>query len=147
MYCIQCGCQNHNVQECHLWKKYCNQCGKLGHLKKDCWDIVGRPNKCQNDKADEDQSGSSKRMKREDQVHVNEEITDEIIMFGVEENKVLYDSKDEYNVNTANPNDEGVLYYGWLANCAMTSHVTNQCKGFVTYQQTNNTTIAGVGNM
>ena len=44
-------------------------------------------------------------------------------------------------------NDQHVLYYGWVADCATTSHMSNQQEVFCFYQPTNGTTVAGFGNV
>jgi len=43
-------------------------------------------------------------------------------------------------------NDDRLIYYDWLADSAMTSHVTNQCDAFINYECLTNKLVLGVGN-
>jgi transposase InsO family protein len=54
----------------------------------------------------------------------------------------IYDAYDP-----TDPNDELIEWYDWLADCATTSHVTNQRDAFITYCPEVNTTVSGVGNV
>jgi hypothetical protein len=67
---------------------------------------------------------------------------------GEEKQSMNYESDTYiYKVcDPADPNDESLGWYDWLADCAMTSHICNDRNSFVTYHPQNNT-VAGVGNV
>jgi hypothetical protein len=145
---------NHNTQDCRFLKKtlVCDNCNKRGHLKKDCWGLVGRPSKRGADNTGK-QQGNNKRQQR-DKANMN---TEEIITFGAKELKAaekenvndngIEDLDEGYDVDTTDPNDKHILYYDWLANSTTTAHVTNQHEVFTTYHPAKDATIVGVGNI
>jgi len=69
--------------------------------------------------------------------------------------KIPFDSSDEGQVfnfddpNVTNPDeiDTCLIFYNWLANSAMTSHVCNQCDAFMMFHPLTATTVMGVGNI
>jgi hypothetical protein len=66
----------------------------------------------------------------------------EHIAFLVEEELYNFNTLDACN---AEKNDERLIFYDWLADSAMTSHVTHQCEAFTTYMPSANTYVTGVG--
>ena len=54
---------------------------------------------------------------------------------------------DSLELYINDPNNELIRFYDWLADCATTSHVSNQLDVFITYQCEDNITVAGVGNI
>src|SRR6202453_456623 len=70
----------------------------------------------------------------------------EIITFGAEEVNAMDVNEGSKDFDVADPNDERVLYYDWLADSATTAHVTNQREVFETYHPATEATVAGVGN-
>jgi hypothetical protein len=55
-----------------------------------------------------------------------------------------FDNKDVANYSM---NDESTLYYDWLADSVMTSHITNRRDTFVTYEPIKDTPITSVGGL
>jgi len=145
MFCTYCKRDNHNVQDCRVLKRQmkCEHCKKKGHQKKDCWEIVGKPNKR---RAEEDQGESNKRQCMNEAAMNVEVNAKEIITFGAEEVNAMDVNEGSEDFDVADPNDERVLYYDWLADSATTAHVTNQREVFETYHPATEATVAGVGN-
>ena len=160
--CKQCNKNNHGTQDCiylgkskcqdcnkfhtskNCWK--CDSCGKNGHLSKNCWG-KGK-GKCPWSGQGE---GRANKMQKQESVNLAtvEETVEETVAFNVEQTTeatvaALDDSLESY-IN--DPNNELIRFYDWLADCATTSHVSNQLDAFTTYHPENNTTVAGVGNI
>jgi len=66
----------------------------------------------------------------------------EYIAFPVEEELHNFDL---FNACNTGGIDEHLIYYDWLADSAMTSHITHQCNTFTTYTFMGNRTVMGVG--
>jgi len=66
----------------------------------------------------------------------------EYIAFPVEEELHNCDLFDACNTGGI---DECLIYYDWLADSAMTSHISHQCDAFTTYTSMGNKTVIGVG--
>ena len=52
---------------------------------------------------------------------------------------------DTYDACNTDANDERLIYYDWLADTAMTSHITHQREAFTNYTPMGNVSITGVG--
>jgi hypothetical protein len=68
------------------------------------------------------------------------------------EEKVVFDPDEEGSgfkeyVATNGEIDECVIWYNWLADSTMTSHVTNQRAALVNYRPAYGMSVAGVGNV
>ena len=68
-------------------------------------------------------------------------------------NQTTFDTSDQDKyinfdvpVSDMSTNDDRLIYYDWLADSAMTSHVTNQRNAFINYEQLTNKLVLGVGN-
>ena len=110
----------------------CHNCGKFRHHAKDCW--LKKKNK------DKD-----KRIKRNwngEKQGENETNVGEYIAFPVKEELHNFVSFDACNTRGI---DECLIYYNWLVDSAMTSHISHQHDAFTTYTSMGNKTIMGVG--
>lgn len=58
-----------------------------------------------------------------------------------------YFNFDKEDVANYSINDERIIWYDWLADSTTTSHITNQCETFITYEPIQNTPITGVGGL
>jgi hypothetical protein len=112
----------------------------------------GTKEKKLNDRNEKDKT--NKRSKQEATHTTIEEVgtgESELIMF-VGEEKVVFDPDEEGSgfeeyVATNGEIDECVIWYDWLADSVMTSHVTNQRSVLVDYRPANGTSVAGVSNV
>jgi hypothetical protein len=58
------------------------------------------------------------------------------------------DSNNEYRVDYEDSaNEDTVLFYNWLADSGVTSHICNNCDSFETYCSLPNSVVRGVGNV
>ena len=80
---------------------------------------------------------------------------DEIVMFALTElSEITFDNSEEgqfFNFNEPDVNDSSesnpcLIYYDWLADSAMTLHISNQCEAFTTLHPLTDTLVSGVGN-
>ena len=147
--CQNCGHLSHSTDNC-WWrgKPKCLRCGYFGHLKKDC------KNKCKGKslkrkgekKSKKDELKKKKRTdeKKADESHIVEVEEEEIVCY-FDEDKEMYNF-DTYNLSNPNGMDERLIYCGWLANSATTSHVSNACEMFTNFQLLQKEAVTGVGN-
>ena len=86
----------------------------------------------------------------------NEEDDNEHITFSLHEpSGIAFDDSEEgqffnfdkFNVNISSELNPPLLYYDWLGDSAMTSHVSNRCEAFKTFHPLTGTTVSGVGNV
>jgi len=139
MYCNQCGCRNHNTKDCRYLKKTkCNECGKEGHLKKDCWGLKAKQNKHSNKEKPGRGEKPSKKPKNEQAHPTIEEVAfkakeeaekdEDMYVSNVSLIDLIEDGLtfDDDKVSLVDSNDEHILYYDWLTDCAITSYVSNQ---------------------
>jgi hypothetical protein len=125
-----------------LWdQEKCTHCGKFNHLLANCYykDKLKEQNK--KDKAKENPRKHSRTEKANAAdsdcsyatIKEVEEVTLGGITFDALEHGQFFNFNNK-NVANSSINDERTLYYDWLANSATTSHITNQCDTFVTYE-------------
>jgi len=93
----------------------------------------------------EGNGGGDAKKQKKDVANVVEE---EVISFMVDEGE-----GQDYNYNTTDVSDslamdERVSYYDdWVADTGMTSHITNRCDAFTTYQTLEDKNVSGVGGL
>jgi hypothetical protein len=154
-YCKRCKKHGHATDDCFLWDqdKY-THCGKSNHLLDDYFykdklkeqikkgKAKENPHKCSKTKeantVDSDQSYAT--------IEEVREVTPRGITFDALENGQFFNFTNN-NVTDYSVNDESTLYFDWLADSVTTSHITNQCDTFVTYESIQDTLITGVGGL
>ena len=120
--CRNCGHPSHAIKKCWwLGKPKCNKCGYFGHLEKDC---EGKGKKRKGGKKSED--GTSKKKKKAEKTE--------------ESNMIVCNLEEDEEMN-------GFTDYDWLADSAMTSHVSNSLEAFTRFQLLQEAKISGVGNI
>ena len=132
-------CNKFHTNDC--WK--CESCEKYGHLAKNCWKTKGKGKRSRSGQGE----GSAKKKQKQESASLA--TVEETVAFNAEQTAedtvaALDDSLESY-IN--DPNNELIRFYDWLADCATTSHVSNQLDAFITYQHEDNITVAGVGNI
>jgi hypothetical protein len=155
-YCKHCENFGHWTNDCHTWgKDQCTHCSKYNHALDDCY----FKDKLKLNKKEKKKENTRKCAKNE----VNEVNTAESdhSYAAIEEFRetssrgITFDSSESgqyFNFNNKDVtnysmNDKSTLYYDWLANSATTSHITNRCDIFVTYEPIQDTLITGIGDL
>jgi hypothetical protein len=104
------------------------------------------------EKSDRKGKRPKKKPRREE---MDEKNDDEHIVFALNEpSEITFDDSEEgqfFNFNEPDVNDSSesnprLIYYDWLADSAMTSHVSNRHEAFVTFHPLTDTIVSGVGN-
>jgi hypothetical protein len=136
--------QSHKTNECRfLGQSKCCICERFGHRTEDCYlrraKELKHKREPKDDKADRKGKKPAGKQKREE-VNEGEEMDkkddDEHIMFTVEKSEslnIVFDSSekgqvfnfDDPNVNNSSEIDTHLIFYNWLTDSAMTSHVCN----------------------
>ena len=144
-------CQN-------LGKNSCGSCGKYGHAQKDCWKNKGNKRKREKDNKPSNTKGNANKrfQSNEAKPTTNVEQT-HFITFNAVEDPIRFSPSEEgqyfnFDSNCTNSadvtmNDERIIYYDWLADSAMTSHICNAREVFTTYNPIQSTPVVGVGNV
>jgi hypothetical protein len=168
MYYRQCGLNNHNTDTCHFLGArssiYCDNCEKYSHKTDKCWQRNGNNAPRRKRKRGNGRDGSGgKGKKRAKAERANAAMEESNVAatnveekaeltFMVEEGDILFDETevgqysgfDDYDPLSGN--DYRLLWYDWVADSAMTSHICNACEAFAKYSPADGITVAGVGN-
>jgi len=146
MLCRNCKHDSHITDDCKwLGQPQCNKCDWFGHTGADCRRQPKR-------KREAEREGKQKKPKKEETNAAEEQVnlTNEISCAHIEEIVCLANDADstespaKCNVSGADNNDDMILY-DWLADCATTSHVTNMRDAFTTFTPLRKP-VHGVGN-
>ena len=142
--CKNCGHPSHDTKDCWwLRKPKCNKCGYFGHLKKDCKKHKGKNLKRKGEKKSE--KDELKKKKKADEFQESHIVEEEIVCY-LDEDKEMYNF-DTYDLSNPNKIDERLISYNWLADSAMTSHVSNTHEMFTNFQLLQKAAVIGVGNI
>jgi hypothetical protein len=137
---------------CWWGKEKCIHCDRFNHASDDCY-FKDKP------KTDKKGKGRANPRKRSRNQEANVADSDQpyaaIEDVGEGSSGITFDSSedgqffnfDNKNVASYSMNDEPTLYYGWLADSATTSHITNRRDTFIAYEPIKDTPITGVGGL
>ena len=127
-------------------------------MSDECYSRKVKDLKCKREKSDK--KGEKKKKQKKEEMNQGEEVEedneDEHIVFSAHEpSEIIFDDSekgqffnfDEYNVNNYSELDLPLLYYDWLGDSAMTSHVSNRREAFKTFRPLTGTRVSGVGNV
>lgn len=143
MSCRNCKHDSHVTDDCKwLGQPQCNKCNWFGHTGADCRRQPKR-------KREEESGGKQKKAKKEQTNAAEEQVnlTNEISGAHIEE--IVFHANDADSTATCNVfsarNNDAMILYEWLADCATTSHVTNMRDAFTSYTPLRKP-VHGVGN-
>ena len=158
----QCRLCNHETKDCKVGQNKCGICNQFGHNSNDCYSKKAKELKRKREKGEEKGDGKEKKKKKKKKEEMNqgEEIDDSddkehIVCYSDDSSAIVLDeSKEGYNLPTNqsdvyNSHEYNLLliYYDWLSDSATTSHVSNKCDAFKTFQPLTGTTVSGVGDV
>ena len=140
-----------------LGQSKCSICNRFSDMSDECYLRKAKDLKHKGEKSDK--KGKKKKQKRKEMSQgeeVEEDEEDEHIVFSAHEpleiifddsEKGLFFNFDEHNVNNYSELDPPLLYYDWLCDSAMTSHVSNRHEAFKIFHLLTGTQVSGVGNV
>ena len=141
-WCECCKNGTHNTIDCQYANTNpCGNYGKYGHLTEKCWM-----------RKNEKKGNNSNKKQKKEVTNQGDEVMAIVAM--TNDAKNLFDpSNDEgkfYNfdvpMSTTNEIDKQLIYYDWLANSAITSHITNWHTAFITYESLTSKVVHGISN-
>jgi hypothetical protein len=149
MLCRNCGHNTHTTDNCRwLGQPKCNKCNWFGHVGAECRRQSSKRKSNSNGKG----GGPPKKAKKEEVNHVaenggsdGEDELDELAESGKDE-IVFSTTTASTSCNTFSQNDDAMILYEWLADCATTSHVTNRRELLINYTPLQRS-VRGVGNV
>jgi len=145
-----------------LGQPKCSICYRFGHKTEGCYSRKVKELKHKWE-TNANRSGSKKKRfgnkrKREEvnEGEVMDDNDDEHIVFTTHEagsSKIMFDPSEEginfdnSNVSNSDEYNSRLIFYNWLADSAMTSHVCNRCEAFTMFHSLTATSVIGVGNL
>jgi hypothetical protein len=151
--CTNCKHYRHVKDDCWFLKLPCEKCSKYGHTANVCCNqhinyhqgySSSQPKRYTNNNPQGKPKGP-KKPHIEGQMHaVVEKVT--LVATVAEINPIDRDNK--YCVDYEDSaNEDTVLFYDWLTDSGMTSHICNNCDSFETYCSLPNSVVQGIRNV
>src|SRR3984957_14669000 len=154
-WCDICKMKGHWTSKCYKRShNKCYNCGHEGHMARDCKRKNGSwkgKNKAKGYREREKWKGKAKQKEMADETN----LADEEITFVIDENPKegglvsnIDDEEhnfDSYQACNYEANNKRLIYYGWVADNATSSHIASERDSFETYTKIQESTVTGGG--